>query len=516
MGHEIELKLEIPRQQARQLAGSAWLKKLACGPVQKKHLVSVYYDTDDLTLRDNQSMLRVRRVDGRFVQTFKAQAMGTGALSRLQWEVPIQGPKPDLRRAHKRDTGGLNLKKLRKSLKPIFETTVSRTIVPVRYRGSLLELAIDQGQVKTGRLRLPIHEIEVELKKGRPQAVIALGKKLASKLQAAFGVLSKAERGYALRRSKVNQSVCATPVVLSPNMMAAEAFEAIAMSCLHHFAANRRAVMAERSEGVHQMRVGLRRLRAAISLFEDVLGGPETERIKTDLKWLTEELGPARDMDVLMEETIDPLVESTPQPRSANALKNDIESKRDKDFTRALVAVQSDRYRHLVLQTALWIMGGRWRKYGADLVVARRKMSVQQFATQELGRRAAKIVKKLDKIEDLSSKQQHKLRIAVKKLRYAVEYFESLYNGKQITRRRKGFAEILKALQSSLGKLNDIRVHWALARKYADEKRRRRNAVPKAFAMGLLSGQERTRVSGLLKAAKRDGKCLSRHAPFWE
>src|SRR5882757_5671223 len=103
MGQEIELKLEVPRQQSRQLLGSAWLKKLACGPIEKKHLVSVYYDTENLTLRKNQSMLRVRRVEGRFVQTFKAQTAGAGALSRLEWEVPIDGPRPDLRHAHKAD-----------------------------------------------------------------------------------------------------------------------------------------------------------------------------------------------------------------------------------------------------------------------------------------------------------------------------------------------------------------------------------------------------------------------------
>jgi triphosphatase len=512
MGQEIELKLEVSRQATKRLVTSPWLKKLTCGPTQTKRLVSVYYDTDGMTLRDKQSVLRVRRVDGRFIQTFKAPA--AGAMNRLEWEVPIRGPKPDLHDARKKDTGGFNLRKLRKSLKPIFETNVSRRIVPIQYQGSRLELAVDHGQVETGHHRLPINEVELELKNGRPDSIVALGERLASQLDAAFGVASKAERGYALREAELDQPVRASPVILSPQMPAADAFEAVAMSCLHHFAANRQAVMAKRPEGIHQMRVGLRRLRAALSLFKEMLRGPQTEHIKAELKWLTEELGPARDMDVLIEEAIDPL--ASVEPRPARILKADIATKRDEGFARAGAAVQSDRYRLVVLRTAFWIMGGSWRKSRIDLAIARRTMPLRDFAARELARRTARVVKKLDKIEGLNPRRQHKLRIAIKKLRYGVEFFASLYDGKRMKRRRKKFAAVLKALQSSLGKLNDIRVHRALAGQYADQKRRRRFAAPKAFAMGLLSGRERSHVRALMKAARRDGRRLSRCRPFWK
>ena len=513
MGQETELKLEVSRQATRRLVASRWLKKLACGPIQTKRLVSVYYDTDGMTLRDKQSMLRVRRIDGRFVQTFKAPA--AGAMSRLEWEVPIRGPKPDLHDARKKDTGGFNLRKLRKFLKPIFETNVSRRIVPIRYHGIRLELAVDQGQVKTGRHRLPINEIELELKNGRPGVIVALAERLAGELDAAFGVASKAERGYALREAELDQPVHASPIILSPQMPAADAFEAIAMSCLHHFAANRRAVMAKRSEGVHQMRVGLRRLRATLTLFKEMLRGPQTEHIEAELKWLTEELGPARDMDVLIEEAIDPLLVSA-EPGPARILKTDIATRRDDGFARAGAAVRSDRYRLVVLHAAFWIMGGSWRKSRIDLAIARRNMPVRDFAARELARRAAKVVKRLDKIEGLNPRRRHKLRIAIKKLRYGVEFFASLYDGKRMKRRRKKFAAVLKALQSSLGKLNDIRVHRVLAGRYADPKRCRRFAAPKAFAMGLLSGRERSHVRALMKAARRDGTRLSRCRPFWK
>jgi inorganic triphosphatase YgiF len=515
MHREVEIKLDIPAWEARALARASWLNELACGPVKRERLVSVYYDTSDLRLHARHAILRVRQTGDRFVQTFKAQSFDDGPLGRLEWESPVDGLKPELRHVRRKDTADLNLKKLRKSLKPIFETTVSRRAVPIRYRGSLLELAIDQGQVKTGRRRRPIHEIEVELKEGKPYAVIALSKQLASKLAVAFGVASKAERGYALRQNKTDLPVFPTLIVLSKEATAEDAFQVIATSCLRHFAANREAVKAERPEGVHQMRVGLRRLRAAISIFKEMLHGSETERIKTDLKWLTEELGPARDMDVLIKQAIGPLMDSAPAPKAVAILKTDIAAKRDGGFVHAKTAVDSDRFRRLVLQTAFWIAGGQWRKSGVDLVVARRKMPVRRFAVHELDRCTAKVIKKLAKIEDLDPRQRHKLRIAIKKLRYATEYFETLFSDKAAGRRRKRFERGLKALQSSLGKLNDIRVHGDLARTYAGTQRRR-DAVPKAFAMGILTGKEDAEDRALIKSAKRRGKRFTACKAFWK
>jgi len=59
-------------------------------------------------------------------------------------------------------------------------------------------------------------------------------------------------------------------------------------------------------EGVHQMRVGLRRLRAAMSLFAALLGDRQTAAIKNELKWLAGELGPARELDVLVSRVVTP------------------------------------------------------------------------------------------------------------------------------------------------------------------------------------------------------------------
>ena len=301
--------------------------------------------------------------------------------------------------------------------------------------------------------------------------------------------------------------------MLSPDMTAGQAFQAIAMSCVHHFAGNEKAVLTGKSEGVHQMRVGLRRLRAAISVFKDVLRGSETEAIIAALKWVTGELGPARDMDVMAKNAIARLAKATPAPKAVAALKANIVAKREKGFAQAKRAVASDRYRRVVLSTVNWINGGRWTKSRSVLIALRRGQTAERYAVQGLERRSQKMLKKLAKTDELSPFKRHKLRIAIKKMRYATGFFESLFDGERAV---KKFAVALEDIQSSLGQLNDIRVHGLLARGFAAPRLGTRSAARQAFAMGELIGEERARSQKLLKAAIRQGKRLNRCAPFWE
>jgi inorganic triphosphatase YgiF len=514
MANEIELKLEVRPTQLRKLAVAPWLVRFASGPAETHRLESVYYDTDELALRAQRAILRVRKNGDAYTQTFKSESRAAHAgLGRLEWECPLDDAKPYLKHARKKKTGGVALKKLAGALKPVFETNVERKTLALHYQGSQVELALDRGEIKTGRRRTPIHEVELELKKGDPASVVMLGRQIAKKLKATYGVASKAERGYVLREGESESPVCAEPIVRAPDMNAGQAFQAIAMTCVHHFAGNRKAVLAGRPEGIHQMRVGLRRLRAAISVFKEMLRGPETEQVKTELKWLTEELGPARDMDVMAKDAVAPLDETSPAPKALVALKADVLAKRDKGFARAKRAVTSERYRRVVLDTVLWINGGKWTQTGVALIVGRRKLPAPRFATQELDRRTAKVLKKLGKLNDLSPLKRHKLRIAVKKLRYATGYFEGLFGGERAI---KAFSGVLEDLQSSLGQLNDIRVHGGLAQDYAAPARGTRRAARQAFAMGELSGKEHAKTRKLLTATKRRGKRLKRCPVFWK
>ena len=175
--------------------------------------------------------------------------------------------------------------------------------------------------------------------------------------------------------------------------------------------------MRGNTEGIHQMRVGLRRLRAAISVFKDLVLGSETKAIKTELKWLTEQLGPARDFDVLIEQRVRPMHRSSPITAELGALERDLEVKREAGLEKAKAAVNSERYRKLGLRTALWIANGEWSSSPEPFSVARRQRPALEFAAEHLAKRTKKILKKLEDIEALDAQRRHKPRISVKKLR---------------------------------------------------------------------------------------------------
>jgi len=134
-------------------------------------------------------------------------------------------------------------------------------------------------------------------------------------------------------------------------------------------------------------------------------------------------------------------------------------------------------------------------------------------ATAELSRRRHKIIKKLADIEELDALRRHKLRIGVKKLRYATEFFANLFGGHEAKGRYKALAKVLKSLQSSLGKLNDVRMHGKLAASFTELSG---GKAPEAFAMGLISGEEHAGTGRVLSDAMKAGKRMADIKPFWK
>jgi len=128
-------------------------------------------------------------------------------------------------------------------------------------------------------------------------------------------------------------------------------------------------------------------------------------------------------------------------------LESDLQARRDAGIQKAKAAVDSDRYRALGVRTALWVTNGEWAKSAEPLTIARRERRAVEFAAEILDKRAKKISKKVEDVEALDARQRHKLRIAIKKLRYACEFFAGIFDNHRQTRERKRLTSILKTLQ---------------------------------------------------------------------
>ena len=263
------------------------------------------------------------------------------------------------------------------------------------------------------------------------------------------------------------------------------------------------------------MRVGLRRLRAALSLFKELVRDGEIKSIKAELKWLTDQLGSARELDVLMEERVDPLRKAA-VGSEMGILKKDLEAKRAAELEQAGAVVDSERYRAIGLRAALWVVDGEWSNSDDKLLAAQRERPAVEFVAELLAKRHSKILKKAAKIEQLDPERRHKLRIAIKKLRYACEFFSSVFAGRKRDARLKHFSKVLKDLQDALGTLNDIASHKDVARQLIRSDKRARHQLEKALAMGFIEGQEQIQAARCLTGARKAASRLADAPLFWD
>ena len=517
---EVELKLEVPAHSLYRLARSPLLQAARKRSPKPATLVSVYFDTDKLKLRNKGLTLRVRRTGRRHIQTIKQESGENSTLfTRDEWEHQIGGRRPDLDVARDAALGPVFSKKVRHSLKPIFETRVRRTVYPIQSGDSEIELTIDKGKVEPGRQSSPLCEVELELKRGEAAELFKFARMLAEEVPVQLAVKSKAERGYALIAGEVPQAVKAAPVALTPDFSRQAAFQAIARACLRQLVANQPATLGGNPEGLHQMRVALRRLRAAVSLFADMLLGPQTEEIKTQFKWITQELGPARELDVFIKRVVRPVTDSKPNGPGVAVLAKDLQRRHEEAFARVCAAVESTRFRSLVLDTAGWIEAGDWTRSTDDSTRLLREQPIVPAAAAELRQRWKKVLKAGAQLGELDPQRRHKMRIQAKKLRYASEFFGGAFPGKKAMRRRNGFAAGLEKLQDALGDLNDIAVHEGLSERIVDAQdvsgKQREGRVKEAFAAGRLSGREEARMAFVLKDAERAYRAFAKAKPFW-
>jgi inorganic triphosphatase YgiF len=506
MAKEVEIKLELSPAalaQCRKLP----LLRAAKSSAKQATQVSVYFDTDGQKLRRHGVLLRVRHVGGRYVQTVKATG-NSGIFARDEWESEIADGTPDLRLASGTALDPLIGGKLRQRLKPMFETRVRRTVYPLKLNGSAILVALDHGTIKAGDTSVPVSEIELELKDGDQAALFDAARQIAFALPARLGVRSKSDRGYDLAGGSEGHAVKFAPLVLTPGMPARDAFRRIAHACLRQIVGNAPAVLTGDAEGLHQMRVGLRRLRAALSLFAALLDDPQITAIKAELKWLTGELGPARELEVLIKRLIAP-VANRRRWRGVPSLSRHFHARREAAIAQAQDAVGSQRFGALALDVAAWLEIGQWVGPQDEPRRERGTMPIEDFAAQQLALRFRKIRKRRKSLADLDPRRRHKLRIQAKKLRYAADFFGSLFSGKQAAKRRGKFLAALERVQDCLGDLNDIAVDENLIGAAATKGRQSK------FAAGLLTGREESRQDIVMADAEKALKHFADVKPFW-
>ncbi len=440
---EFELKFEIPP--ARRHAVEAALRR---GRVAQQRLQARYFDTPEGALAAQGVVLRLRKEGRLWVQT--AKAPGSRPLERLEHNVALgaKAPSaPELAR-HKGTPVGDALRQALKlqpgeafpALVQVYATDIVRLTRLVRARGALVELALDRGHITAGDRAVPVHELELELKQGPPAGAVALASNWCLQHGLWLSSVSKSLKGQRLAAGEnFGAAAGASPPRFPRHAASREVAAAVVAACLDQVLANASDVAGgcTAEEHIHQLRVGLRRLRTALRELEPLAGnwGGPWEQPLTDA---FRALGQHRDRDYLMH-TLQKRIEAAGGPPL--------------DWQGALGALPSAArsvHSPVFQQALLGLLGFVHGAPGED-APAPEDTSPKKFLRKRLARLHRQVLARGRRFTDLPDAEQHALRKRLKRLRYLAEFAQTLF----AKRKAAAYLAALKPLQDALGTYHD-------------------------------------------------------------
>jgi inorganic triphosphatase YgiF len=507
---EIEFKFHIPAERLK--AVEAALRR---APVQRTRLQARYFDTEAGALAAQGAVLRLRKEGRRWVQT--AKALGGGPLHRLEHNVDLgvasasATPVPDVRRHAGTPVGERLAQLLSGAGAPLVETygtDIWRLARQVRTRGAVVELALDTGTVSAhppggGAPRsAPVCELELELVRGDVQGLVALAHRWSQQHGLWFSTVSKAERGERLLAGHVGAS--AMPAVkASASRFGAKGDgfpggpalqRAVVASCLAQMLPNASEVAAdsEDAEQIHQLRIGIRRLRTALRELA-ALGPGFDAAWEPPLVEAFRALGARRDAEQVQQTLAPQLQEAGAPPMDLPAGDAAVPSAgevvRAAGFQSALVGLIGFTARGLMREAAS-------AEEGASPADARRHLRTR------LRKLHAHAVHDGERFESLAPEARHKVRKRLKRLRYLAEFVAPLFDA---DRARKYLGRLGPA-QDALGRANDEQVALGVYRAAAQRD-------PRAwFAVGWLSARQPAGA----RASQRALRKIDGAPKFWK
>jgi inorganic triphosphatase YgiF len=449
MAVETELKLSLPPEYLDGLKRHPLLRSVSGSRAVTRKLYNIYYDTPNFDLRRNAMALRLRRVGKQWLQTLKGGgSVQTGLHQRDEWEMPV--PRKALDFDALGAAGGRMPQGVNEKLQPLFVTDFARNLRLLKFGGAEIEVSLDSGTIRAGRRSRRISELELELKSGEPRQLFRFALELLDSVPLEVEHTSKPEHGYQLFH---NEPLAATKASF-PSMTASQgipsALHAMIDACLRHVQANVPGAIHTRDEEfIHQVRVGMRRLRVVLAMAEAFRADDELHALHEQVAQMCIEFGGLREWDVFTTQTLAPMCSLQPDNTGLHVLLAASEKERARFRTGVVRKLRSQDYQRFLLRFGAWMFGGYWREPADASGTA-----LADFAVQNLDKRR-KQAHKLGKILATADPAQlHRLRIACKKLRYSSEMFGSLFEATAV----KPYVAALSELQDILGVLNDLAV----------------------------------------------------------
>ena len=496
---EIELKFLVPPERF-----NAFKKKFLASKVDVQRLQSIYFDTADERLTKLGATIRLRKEGKKWVQTAKALTLDT--LSRLEHNVDVTLPRgrrrPEIDLAlHSGTPVGIAIcaalsstlvsGEFSPALVERFRVDVSRMKRTECVGDACVELALDLGRIYHGQKTTPLCEFEMELKSGSIGELF----KLATTWQSAFGlwisIVSKAERGVRLIHNKLaGPPVVAVKPLIDPSGGELEFFVAILDCCLKQILgnANEAAAGALDEEIVHQLRVGLRRIR---SILREL--GTFSQNVdpawETVFSQISKELGAHRDfatvIPTIRKEMNDAGIDYQWRSKKRSDNQHPEQLVRDKNFQQTLLAIMA--FCHMP------ITANKHKKN----ITKQLKFGI----VKRLSKLHALLLKDAKRFLLLSPDHQHRVRKRLKRMRYLSEFAGPLFDKKRVRHYLASWGDA----QDALGQYNDYRMGMDFIEA---ETRVRQNAEPALFWLA-------SRLKTCIKCSAKSLKKAARNPVFW-
>lgn len=496
---EFELKLEIPAASLPRVAAS--MRK---GKAMRQRLQAKYFDTAEGLLARHGIVVRVREEGQCWVQTAKGPT--SGSLERLEHNVRLTAQAPggvhqvDLARHAATPVGqaieaALSLKsgEAFPVLHQLYETDVQRTSRTVKRAGSVVELALDQGRVMAGAHVVALCELEVELKSGHPGDAAALARQWCARHGLWLSTISKSMKGQRLLSGEAaGPAVGAVAPGYQRQATAAQVASAVLQACLGQIMRNASEVASgsHDPDHVHQLRVGIRRLRTALHEISGLAEGIDPAWAVT-LVDVFRALGRHRDHGHLTHK-LQPLLQAAGGP----ALNPGPASM---DLADVGALVRSPAFQDVLL--GLTDFAYRTR-HAAPEKHDSTDVTVKKDIRLRLHKLHFQALKDGKKFLSLNEAQQHDVRKRLKRLRYLAEFSAPLFSGRKV----RAFIAALKPAQDALGLHNDEIMAAHAYRALAES-----NALA-WFGVGWLTARHLPNARRCLKEVKNFAKVK----PFWD
>jgi len=527
---ELKFKVDANRREAVEAA-------VERGRSYRKRLRARYFDTADGALAARRIVLRLRKEEGSWIQTAKAPTGDPLARHEHNVELPpmraSEVPLPDLARHRGSPVGALIDKALRQAgldpetaeLVPLYGTDVWRTTREMHSGDALVELAFDVGSVRAGDRSHALCELEMELKHGSPAAMLELCRRWCTRYGLWLDTVSKSAQGERLAQGIVHAApLKAVAPRIEPKTPAPEVFRRVLSTCLQQILANASEVGAGSSdpEHVHQLRVGIRRLRTALRELADL--APHIDpRWEPALVDAFQALGRQRDRE-LVQQTVQAEARAHGGPAfgfhdDSDGEPTPAEVVRSAAFQAVLMDLIVAALPPAPPSPSLTAAPAHAASVG-DRTVA---PSAAKADKADKNGKAAKPAKadapphkllrlRLDKLhrqvlhdgkrfESLAPAEQHRVRKRLKRLRYLGEFVAPLYGRRAAER----FLAMLEPAQDALGAHNDAVVAMAVCRASAA------HDGGAWFAVGWLAARHADSAAGCRRALEK----LADAKPFW-